>query len=88
MFVTRIPDSYASKLSSSDHPKTRLSSASRSHQLQTSMCAAVCVSHAQLRAAVDAGCPPLGKLRMLIDVLDAPMKQIVSMWERHEMQVG
>eukprot|EP00983_Pelagomonas_calceolata_P056663 1144702-Pelagomonas_calceolata.AAC.6 len=41
----------------------------------------------QLRKAIEARCVPLGKLRMLMDVLDAPMKQIVSLWERRDMQV-
>lgn len=36
---------------------------------------------------MDASCPPLRKLRMLMEVLDAPMKQIVTLWERREMQV-
>jgi len=40
-----------------------------------------------LRKAIEARCVPLGKLRMLMDVLDAPMKQIVSLWERRDMQV-
>jgi len=42
----------------------------------------------QVHEAVARACRPLRKLRLLLDViLDAPMKQVVAMWERHELQV-
>lgn len=56
-------------------------------QLITDIYFFCCHYSSQLRSAVGVACQPLGKLRMLLDMLDCPMKQIVSLWERRELQV-
>jgi hypothetical protein len=41
----------------------------------------------QLQEAVAQSCTPFRKLRMLLELLDAPMKRIVELWAAGEMQV-
>lgn len=43
--------------------------------------------HAQLREAVARACQPLRKLGMVVELLNASIKQIVGKWERRELQV-
>ncbi|GFH18914.1 centromere/kinetochore zw10-like protein, partial [Haematococcus lacustris] len=41
-----------------------------------------------LHACVLGRCTPLRKLRTLTQLLDAPMRDIVALWEQRELQVG